>query len=144
MLERVLSGGQSGADQAGWRAAQRFGIQTGGQMPTPGDAGPRRDECPPWTKANVTGSDFTLIFLRGVAEKEMSLVLAECQRQHRPYAVIREGRAPGVTAEALRAFDAKVVNIAGGCESSAPGIGEWVERYLCEVFRLMGFAEVTP
>ena len=33
MLERVISGGQTGADQAGWRAARACGIATGGWMP---------------------------------------------------------------------------------------------------------------
>jgi len=33
MLERVISGGQTGADQAGWRAARASGIPTGGAMP---------------------------------------------------------------------------------------------------------------
>jgi hypothetical protein len=33
MIERVISGGQTGADQAGWRAARAAGIPTGGFMP---------------------------------------------------------------------------------------------------------------
>ena len=33
MLEKIISGGQSGADQAGWRVARAFGIPTGGAMP---------------------------------------------------------------------------------------------------------------
>src|SRR3954453_21838055 len=33
MLERVISGGQTGADLAGWRAARAAGIATGGWMP---------------------------------------------------------------------------------------------------------------
>jgi hypothetical protein len=33
MLDRVITGGQSGADQAGWRAARAAGIPTGGFMP---------------------------------------------------------------------------------------------------------------
>src|SRR3954453_11218012 len=33
MLGRVTTGGQTGADQAGWRAAKRFGMATGGWMP---------------------------------------------------------------------------------------------------------------
>jgi hypothetical protein len=33
MLERILSGGQTGADQAAWRAAKAAGIATGGWMP---------------------------------------------------------------------------------------------------------------
>lgn len=34
MLELVMSGGQTGADQAGLRIAQQFGIPTGGWMPS--------------------------------------------------------------------------------------------------------------
>jgi hypothetical protein len=33
MLETILSGGQTGADQAAWRAAKAAGIVTGGWMP---------------------------------------------------------------------------------------------------------------
>ena len=33
MLEPIVNGGQIGADQAGGRAAQAFGIATGGGMP---------------------------------------------------------------------------------------------------------------
>jgi hypothetical protein len=33
MLERAVGGGQTGADQAGWRVAQAYGIATGGWMP---------------------------------------------------------------------------------------------------------------
>jgi hypothetical protein len=33
MLERIISGGQTGADQAAWRAARAAGIATGGWMP---------------------------------------------------------------------------------------------------------------
>jgi Circularly permutated YpsA SLOG family len=33
VLERVVSGGQTGADQAGWRAARASGIAIGGWMP---------------------------------------------------------------------------------------------------------------
>ena len=33
MIDRVISGGQTGADQAGWRAAKASGIPTGGWMP---------------------------------------------------------------------------------------------------------------
>jgi hypothetical protein len=33
VLAKVISGGQRGADQAGWRAARALGIPTGGWMP---------------------------------------------------------------------------------------------------------------
>ena len=33
MIEKVISGGQTGADEAGLFAAKEFGIKTGGWMP---------------------------------------------------------------------------------------------------------------
>jgi hypothetical protein len=33
MIEKVVTGGQTGADRGGWRAAQACGIATGGWMP---------------------------------------------------------------------------------------------------------------
>jgi Circularly permutated YpsA SLOG family len=33
MIEKIISGGQLGADLAGWKAAREFGIPTGGWMP---------------------------------------------------------------------------------------------------------------
>ena len=33
MLEHVVTGGQSGVEQAAWRAAKRWGYKTSGMMP---------------------------------------------------------------------------------------------------------------
>jgi Circularly permutated YpsA SLOG family len=33
LLKKIISGGQTGADQAGLRTAKRLGIETGGWMP---------------------------------------------------------------------------------------------------------------
>src|SRR3954447_21659974 len=77
MLDKIISGGQSGADQAGWRAAKAFGIPTGGFMPRGfrTEDGPRPDfaelygavameteSYPARTEANVRDSDATLWF----------------------------------------------------------------------------------
>jgi hypothetical protein len=83
MLTKVISGGQTGADLAGWRAARRFSIPTGGWMPrgflteTPDGKdskshpefaalyGAREHESveyPPRTSANIRDSDGTLLF----------------------------------------------------------------------------------
>lgn len=122
-IEKVISGGQTGADQAAWRAAKRFGLATGGWMPKgfltedgprPGYAelyGAREHEFawyPPRTRANVRDSDATVVFDRMTKNS------------------------PGTTL---------ALNAAGNRESSSPGIGQWVEEYLCEAFRLMGFKE---
>jgi putative molybdenum carrier protein len=77
LLHRVISGGQTGADQAGWKAAQTTGIPTGGAMPRGfrTEEGPRpefaelygahelgTDSYPARTDANVHDSDGTLWF----------------------------------------------------------------------------------
>ncbi len=89
---KIISGGQTGADQAGLRTAKRFGLETGGWMPRGWitEAGPRPEfaemygmkECKrpkgeqgdmkdwQWeakcyrerTKANIRASDMILIF----------------------------------------------------------------------------------
>jgi hypothetical protein len=75
MLEKVITGGQTGADQAAWRAAKAFGIPTGGAMPLgfKTEDGPRPEfaemygavEMPTTsyasrTRQNVKDSDATL------------------------------------------------------------------------------------
>jgi hypothetical protein len=85
MLEHIITGRQIGADQAGWRAARRFGIATGRSMPHGflTEAGP----CPEFatlygaveidggyperTAANVRDSDMTLWF--GAEDDEESI-----------------------------------------------------------------------
>lgn len=75
MLDRVVSGGQTGADQAVWRAARASRIATGGRMPVGflTEAEPRPEfaelfgaveietaSYPARTRANVEGSDETI------------------------------------------------------------------------------------
>jgi putative molybdenum carrier protein len=77
MLDKIISGGQSGADQAGWRAAKAFGVLSGGWMPRGflTEEGPHRefaDECGATeqpadsvrdrTEQNVLAADATLWF----------------------------------------------------------------------------------
>jgi hypothetical protein len=77
MLDRIVSGGQTGADQAGWRAAKAAGIPTGGWMPLGflTEDGPRpefaglygAEECPTAdyparTRRNVIDSSATIWF----------------------------------------------------------------------------------
>jgi hypothetical protein len=162
MLKRVISGGQTGADQAGWRAAKGAGIPTGGWMPKGflTEAGPRPDFAElygarehdsagyaPRTGANVRDSDFTLIFVEGKCGPGSGLTMQECRRAGRPFIlVLRDAdtmETPQRVAYALKVRGVGVLNVAGSRESKAPrvgewlGIGEWAEAYLAEVFRLL-------
>jgi hypothetical protein len=77
MLERVITGGQTGTDQAGWRAAKAAGIPTGGWMPKGflTEAGPSPEfaaefgavemptaSYPERTRANIKAEDGTVWF----------------------------------------------------------------------------------
>jgi len=77
MLDRVISGGQTGVDQAAWRAAKALGIPTGGSMTRAfqTEDGPRPEfaemfgavelgsvNYPARTRANVRDSDGTIWF----------------------------------------------------------------------------------
>ncbi len=77
MLDKIISGGQSGADRAGWRAAKTFGLSSGGWMPTGfltedgphpeiagqyGAAELPTDSAIDQTEQNVQASDATLWF----------------------------------------------------------------------------------
>ena len=160
MIERVISGGQTGADQAGWRAAKAAGIETGGYMPldwmTESGSRPEfmtefgAEEWPELfltlaeqyrqrTKANVRKSDVTIWF--GDPQSPGGrLTTKTAISLSRPLAIIGgpdRDFTPGYTAGWLTGNGAKVVNVAGNRESSAPGIGKWVEEYLAEVFRLL-------
>jgi hypothetical protein len=77
VLTKVVSGGQTGADQAGWRAARAFGIPTEGSMPLGflTEEGPRLEfaelygaveiptaDYPAQTRRNATLADATVWF----------------------------------------------------------------------------------
>jgi Circularly permutated YpsA SLOG family len=150
MLERVVSGGQSGADQAGWRAARALGFATGGWMPRGfrTEAGPRPDFAelygavempgggyPERTRANARDSDATLWF--GDADSPGGrTTLRACAAPGRPAFEVLEGLTrPSDVAAWIGAEEVRVLNVAGHRESTQPGIGERVERFLLEVLR---------
>jgi Circularly permutated YpsA SLOG family len=94
MVERVISGGQTGADQ-GLAAAKRLGVATGGCMPKSWltEDGPRPDLAAAYgleeadtaaylerTERNVLASDGTVVF--GDARSRGSMLTARLCRQH--------------------------------------------------------------
>jgi hypothetical protein len=159
VIELVVSGGQTGADQAGWRAAKAAGIKTGGCMPrgfwaedgnhpefaemygaqevqecgkrlSPAEALRLR------TWLNVRDAEATILF--GNSESPGGKLTAKyCKEMDRK--IWRVPRSSLWIPDAIHSMRAggniQTLNIAGNRESSAPGIGAWVEDYLAEVFR---------
>lgn len=147
MITLIISGGQTGADQGGLRAAKRLGIATGGIAPHSF----KTETGPNWslrdiycltasrsglystrTHLNVIKSDATVIFGRKSVGSNLTEV--ECIRNSKPYLWV-SGDTPPACAR-FRLWLARVhpqtLNVAGNRESKAPGIGLQVEEFLVE------------
>lgn len=156
-LRKIISGGQTGADQAGLRAAKRLGLETGGWMPRGFKTeGPNRPEFaaeygmretesadyPPRTGMNVRDADATVIFTANPDSAGTQLTLRRALAARKHVQMVDAG----VTDPALIGMRARevyewteanyiaVLNVAGNRESSAPGIGAWVEEFLVRAF----------
>lgn len=167
---KVISGGQTGADQAGLRAARAAGLVTGGWAPrgwlTEAGPAPRlaREfglvECPEpegepflprwkWdaacyvarTRRNAGDAPMTIYFTMGSGKDSRGY-----QATRRAVPMWHTFLSVGDTSQDLppdqfaRNWGPSMwdtVNVAGNRESKSPGIGEWVEEYLTEVFRLV-------
>jgi len=140
---KVVSGGQSGADQAGLDWAIAHNIPHGGWCPKgrrseDGQINARYQliETPSSnylerTEWNVRDSDATLIFtltekLDGGSKNTKELA----DKLGKPWRHIHPRVHPKFIASFLAKYEVKVLNIAGKRESSAPGISIWVQEML--------------
>jgi hypothetical protein len=136
MLEKLVSGGQTGVDRAGLDAAIELGLAHGGWCPkgrkaedgvipaiyslreTPGAQYLQRTE---W---NVRDADATLVLSRGKPTGGTLATIDLAASQNRPCLVVDLLRMP--RPETVRAWlsdnHVKVLNIAGPRESSHPGV----------------------
>lgn len=157
MINRVISGGQTGADQAGWKAAKFAGIPTGGWMPLGylTEDGPRPEfaelygakefpsrSYPARTRKNVEDSHVTLWFGDPMSRggEQTSGACAELMRH---FVDVGEMTPSQIVFHIEMHPEWQVVNIAGNRESSSPGIGDRVERFLWSVFRRLGHRAIT-
>lgn len=144
-LVRAISGGQTGGDQAGLRAARDVGLLTGGwapygwrtdEGPAPwlADFGLRQHESsayPPRTEANVRASQATLIVGYPLSPG-CSLTRSLCQKLKKPCqnsawpnqdTPAQAARRAARIRAWLEANEVQVLNIAGNRERMNPGIG---------------------
>ncbi len=149
-IEKIVSGGQTGADRAGLDWARDRGLPHEGWCPLGRraedgaiDAGYRLQETPgsdyiTRTEWNVRDSDATVIFsLAAELSGGSAATRRFCRKLGRPCLHLsREGTAgPGA---ALRDFverhDVRVLNVAGPRASGEPGVAEFVRAVLGEAF----------
>jgi hypothetical protein len=147
-LVRVISGGQTGVDQAALRAARAAGIPPGGTAPkgwltedgpAPWLAEFGLTECwqpgyPARTWQNVHNSDGTL-WIGRTDSKGFTTTEANAYAHKMPFLIVQ---ADVTTVREVRAWiekhNIKVLNVAGNRESVWPGIGERAERFLQSLF----------
>lgn len=141
-LKRIISGGQTGADQGGLRAGIKLGLQTGGFAPK----GFRTEEGnSPWleeefglvetettlytqrTMANVALADATLIMGKTTSPGTRSTI-GICVSLKKPYLVNPKNYREFY--DWLAAHDVECLNVAGNRESVSPGIGDRVEKFI--------------
>jgi Circularly permutated YpsA SLOG family len=154
MLVKIISGGQTGADQAAWRAAEAYHIPTGGWMvegfltedgPRPefgeryGAAELPADSDPARTEQNVQDSDATLWFGETTTSGAQETVGA-CQRVGKPCMPVYPGASfqPSHVATWIAENKIRTLNVAGNREGEEAGIGDWVEAFLGQVLQQLG------
>lgn len=160
-LERVISGGQTGADRAALAAAKAAGIPTGGWMPrgfrAQDGARPEfaelyglrehaSDRYPPRTALNVKESDSTLRFATDWDSPGEVLTLSLCERYGRPRLDVTPAGpvTPADVAAWLRENEVRILNVAGNTERTSPGIEAFVAGFLAEVFHLLEVEAPPP
>lgn len=154
-LKKIISGGQTGADQAGLAAAVELGLETGGFAPYGWrtDEGPNPSlagygliqlnvsSYPSRTAANISISDGTVIFV--YAEKSIGSRLTErlCRRAKKPVLVLdyvnelHRKMYPYRLRKFVIARKIETLNVAGNREKSCPGTYAMVFNVIMEAFR---------
>ncbi len=144
MIERIVSGGQTGVDRAALDAALALGLPCGGWCPRGRRAEdgllderyPLREtpsaDYTQRTEWNVRDSDGTLVLTRGRASGGTALTLALARRLGRPCLALDLGAdpAPETLREWVEAQGIAVLNVAGPRESQHPGIQSDARAFL--------------
>ena len=152
MLQKVISGGQTGADIAGLVTAKHFGFQTGGSMPYGFKTtdGPRPEYehefgCTAQktasyvsrTYSNVKDSDGTIRLAFNFGSPGEKCTLKAIKQYNKPYIDVDlfEPTDIAIVAEWIIKNKITVLNIAGNSEKTCPGTYEVVCDYLQELFK---------
>ena len=151
MIQKIISGAQTGADRAGIDAAIESGIDYGGWVPKGRKAEDgtvpakytklhemTKGGYPKRTEQNVLDSDGTVIFGYGKLTTGSVLTLKLAKQHKKPYLHIDldlvKDPVPAIKAWIVE-WDIKVLNVAGRSESKAPGIYDVVKYIIKQVLK---------
>lgn len=150
MIEKILSGGQTGVDRAALDAAQELGIACGGWCPAGryADDGPIPARYPlretsdmdhtVRTEHNVRDSDGTLMFYRGKLQGGTAYAVLMAEKLRRPVLAVDVAAppAPAEVAAWLVRHGVRRVHIGGQREQTSPGIYAAAHGLISEILQL--------
>jgi hypothetical protein len=159
MLRKVISGGQTGADQAGLLVGTEFGMETGGWMPKGFVTldGPRPDLAAeynlkehtspsyvPRTYLNAKDSDGTIRIAGDFSSRGEKCTLNAIRQFHKPHIDVdlKDPRPPSEVAAWIKENNIATLNVAGNAEKTFPGTGVCAEKYLSLVMEELGFVRI--
>lgn len=153
MIEKIISGGQTGVDRAALDVAQASGIPCGGSCPAGRDAddGPiplhyplqetRENDHMVRTGNNVRDADATLLLFRDELHGGTAYAVEMARHMDKPVLAVDLNAAPdvGEVADWLKSLDAHTVHIGGQREKTSPGIYQQARTFIQAVVdRLCG------
>lgn len=149
---KIISGGQTGIDQAALKSARSVGLETGGWVPL---GWRTQDGIASWLKdyglwevdtinyadrtaKNVADSDATLQVFEDKNSPGEICTIKAANRIGRPMMSIdlRRPLDPKTVADWIESKKVKTLNVAGNSERTCPGIGDRASKFLIEVFKL--------
>jgi hypothetical protein len=149
VIQKIVSGGQTGVDRGALDAAMALAIAHGGWCPR----GRRAEDgtIPPCyllketesrrysarTEQNVIDADATLILCNGKPVGGTALTVRLAQKHARPYRIdsLSDGSDPDEVRHWIETCQCRVLNVAGPRESTLPGAREKTYRFLLAVLR---------
>ena len=161
ILEKVISGGQTGVDRAALASAKLFGFRTGGWMPAgfrsldkrglfvAQDFGLEACETSSYrerTYKNVRESDGTLRLARDFLTSGELCTVGAITKYRKPQCDITEGQYPPLATirDWLVTHSIRVLNVAGNSEQSAPGIHNEARRFFDRLFEALALLRSVP
>lgn len=151
MIDKIISGGQTGADRGGLDAAIELGIEHGGWCPKGRRAEDGRvplkyvlrehpsPDYPLRTARNIIESDGTIVFVEDfeTAGPGSRLTIQFALTSKKPCFVVELGSPPSASKIRgwIRKYAIKTLNVAGSRESSRPGIQAIVRNILIETLK---------
>ncbi len=150
MIEKIVSGGQTGADRAALDAAMDCGVDCGGWIPKgrktedgflPEKYKLKEMECDKYqarTKKNVVDSDATLIISHGYLNGGSNYTMIVCNKLGKPVMhidlnIISENRAVDIICKWILDNSINVLNVAGPRLSKDRKIYNRAYKIICSV-----------